>query len=194
MFLFANERRDGAVRLLRTPFEKHLYADYLTKHPEKAEAFSLFWAVQSKQLLDGLKAHYGTEISEAGAEGMRKLLEIAKEKIEFNKCEACGSRLPRMWTKVTPEVMAKDAAMEETYFFAYRYATLLIHPTVMGVDHQLHNPPQLPNMLLHVRTIVMRTVVLQWEWFRKSKTITGTAAVALNALSRAFAEPTTPLR
>lgn len=42
LVLCSNDRRSGAVRLLRTPYEKLPYASHISKHPEASRDFLMF--------------------------------------------------------------------------------------------------------------------------------------------------------
>ena len=120
MFLCENERRDGAMRLLRTPYEKYLYAHYISAHPETAEDFLHFDAIQSRALMNALEQHYGYKMSDLGKAGLDQMVKEAKASLPSNKCTECGGSLPWRWTKVTPEQMAKDAGLEYIHVLALR--------------------------------------------------------------------------
>ena len=182
VFLCANDRRDGALRLLRTPYEKFLYAHFISRHPETAEDFLCFDAVHSEQLIAGVEKHYDYKMSEQGRKGLDVLLESAKTKLKWNKCELCGHRLPRMWTKVTPEQMAKEADMESIHVLAYRYATMFIHPSWRGLEGQVQETIKLPSILVIVHRLIFETIKLQCFQLGQTTTVTGRTAEVLHRL------------
>jgi hypothetical protein len=87
-----------------------------------------------------------------------------------------------MWTKVTPEQMAKDAGLESIHVLAYRYATLFIHPSWMGLSDQLNATIQLPSIVAVVHKLVFETIKLQWLQLKKTPTITGRSAEVIQRL------------
>jgi hypothetical protein len=182
LFLCANDRRDGAVRLLWTPYEKYLYAHFIAGHPETAEDFLHFDAVQTQQLMTGLEKHYGYKMSAMGRAGLDQLLDAAKAKLQWNKCSECGSRLRRMWTKVTPEQMAEEADLESIHVLAYRYATLFIHPSWRGIEDQMRDSIKLPSILVIVYKLVLATIKLQCLELGYTERVTGRTAEVLHEL------------
>ena len=183
LFLCANERRDGAMRLLRTPYEKYLYAHFISGHPETAEDFELFNFIQSKALISGIKEQYEYEMSNKGQTALDQLVKAAQVKIKRNKCKECGESLPRMWTKVTPEQMAKAANLEAIHILAYRYATVFIHPSMIGIDAQADQSVQMPSILVIVHRLIFETIKLQWLQFKKTRKMTGRTAEVMGKLA-----------
>jgi hypothetical protein len=184
VILCANERTNGALKLLRTPYEKFLYASHISKHPETAEDFLQFDAIQSKALVTGVENHWDYQISEKGKAKLEEQFKIAQERFRRTKCSECGESGPRSWTKVTPEQMAKEAAVENIHVFAYRYATLMIHPSYRGISGQTSQTVKPPAVLGVVYKLTFETLKLQWLFFRKTKEVTGTAAHVMRALEQ----------
>ncbi len=182
VFLCANERRDGALRLLRTPYEKYLYAHFISNHPENAEDFLQFDSIQAKNLMTEFEMHYEYRMSDRGETALEKMIESARAKFRPNRCKSCGDSLPRMWTKVTPEQMARDAGLQGIHVFAYRYATLFIHPSWRGVSDQVAQSVNLPSILVIVHKLILETIKLQWLQFKKTKTISGSTAKVVHKL------------
>jgi len=180
--LCSQERRSGALRLLRTPFEKFLYASHISKNPETAQDFLMYDAIHANALMEGIVNQYGYKMSDAGRAGLDELVSLARERFKPQKCTECGAREPRMWTRVTPEQMAKAAALEDIHVLAYRYATMMIHPSVRGITGQIQNTFKLPALLVVVHRITIETLQLQWKYFKKSTTATGKTAEALQRL------------
>jgi Family of unknown function (DUF5677) len=113
LILCANERTNGSLKLLRTPYEKFLYASHVSKHPETAGDFLQFDAIQSKALLAGIENHWNYKISDKGKAKLEEQYKIAQERFKRTKCKTCGESGPRSWTRVTPEQMAKEAGVED---------------------------------------------------------------------------------
>jgi hypothetical protein len=81
----SNERRNGALRLLRTPYEKFLYASHISRHPEAAQDFRIYDGFQSKTLMAGIVDHYDYTMSEAGEAGLAAMFKLAQERFKRAK-------------------------------------------------------------------------------------------------------------
>jgi hypothetical protein len=178
----ANERTNGALKLLRTPYEKFLYASHISKHPDSAGDFLQFDAIQSKALLAGIENHWDYKISDKAKLILEEQYKIAQNQFKRSKCQECGESGPRMWTKVTPEQMAKTAGVEDIHVLAYRYATLMIHPSYRGISGQTSQAIKPPAVLGVVYKLTFETIKLQWQFFKKTVAVTGRPALVLRKL------------
>jgi hypothetical protein len=192
LVLCSNERRNGAVRLLRTPYEKFLYANHISLHPEAARDFMMFDAIQAKALLDGIEKYHHYKISAQGQMGLEAMFKVAQAHFKKTKCKQCGDTAPRMWTKVTPEEMAKEAGMEDLYTIAYRHATLMIHPTFRGITNQMQDTVKMSAILIAIFRLTHETLKLQWRTFKKNGTATGRTADVMRSLYDVIAQLSTP--
>src|ERR1017187_4439080 len=182
LILCANERTNGALKLLRTPYEKFLYASHVSKHPETAGDFLQFDAIQSKALLAGIESHWNYKISDKGKAKLEEQYKIAQERFKRTKCKTCGESGPRSWTRVTPEQMAKEAGVEDIHVLAYRYATLMIHPSSRGISGQTSGAIKPPAVLGVVYKLTFETIRLQWLFYKKTVTVTGRTAEVVRGL------------
>jgi len=187
LILCGNERTNGALKLLRTPYEKFLYSSHISRHPESAGDFLQFDAIQSTALLAGIQDHWNYKISEKGQAKLAEQYKIAQGRFKRTKCKECGESGPRTWTKVTPEQMAKEAEIEDIHVLAYRYATLVIHPSFRGISGQTSQVIKAPAVLGVVYKLTFETIKLQWMFFKKTVTVTGkTAEVVRNLQAVSF--------
>lgn len=177
--LCARDRTNGAVRLLRTPYEKFLYASHISRHPETAEDFLQYDAIQAMALSTGIEKHWDHRISETGKAKLEERYRSAQQRFKRSKCKECGESSPRSWTKVTPEQMAKESAIENIHVLAYRYATLMIHPSFRGILGQKEETVKLPAVLTVVHKLTFETIKLQWLFFKRTDSVTGKAAQVL---------------
>jgi hypothetical protein len=182
MTLCANERTNGALKLLRTPYEKFLYASHISKHPETADDFLQFHAIQSKALLAGIENHWNHTVSAKAKAKLEEQFKIAQDRFRRSKCPECGQSGPRVWTKVTPEQMANEAAVENIHVLAYRYATLMIHPSYRGISGQTSQVVKAPAVLGVVYKLTFETIKLQWLFFKKTVTVSGRTANVIRSL------------
>jgi len=181
ILLCGNERTNGALKFLRTPYEKFLYASHLSKHPETAGDFPQFDAIQSKALLSGIENHWEYTVSDNGKAKLEEQYQIAQDRFRRSKCPECGESGPRMWTKVTPEQMARDAGIENVDVLAYRYATLMIHPSYRGISGQTSQSVKPPAILGVVYKLTFETIKLQWMFFKKTVTVSGRPEVSYDS-------------
>jgi hypothetical protein len=182
--LCANERPNGALKLLRTPYEKYLYAFHISKHQETAADFLQFDAIQTRALLTGIESHWNFTISEVAKQKLAEQYKIAQSQFKRVKCPQCGESGPRMWTKVTPEQMAKEAGMEDIHILAYRYATLRLHPSYRGISEQTKEVVKPPAVLGTVYKLIFETIKLQWLFFKETVTVTGRTAEVIRKLQQ----------
>jgi hypothetical protein len=192
LVLCSNERRSGALRLLRTPYEKFLYASYISRHPEAANDFMMFDAIQAKALLGGIEKYHDYKISPVGQAGLEQMYKAAQARFKKTKCKECGETAPRMWTKVTPEEMAKEANVEDLYVLAYRHSTLMIHPSYRGLSDQMQDNLKMPAILFVIFRLTLETLKLQWTFFKKNGTASGRAADVMRQLYDVIAQVSTP--
>jgi len=182
LVLCSNERRSGALRLLRTPYEKYLYASHISHHPGAAKDFMMFDAIQAKALLGGIETYHNHKISDEGQVKLDEMFKVAQQHFKKTKCKECGESAPRMWTKVTPEQMAKQGNVEDLYVIAYRHSTLMIHPSYRGLSDQMQDNLKMPAILFAVFKLTLETLKLQWTYFKKTKTATGKTADVMRQL------------
>ena len=182
LVLCSNERKNGALRLLRPPYEKFLYASHISHCPEAARDFMMFDAIQAKALLTGIETHHKHKISQEGQVRLDEIFKIAQQHFKRTKCKECGEGVPRMWTKVTPEQMAKEADVENLHVLAYRYSTLMIHPSFRGLSEQIQDTLKMPAILSVVFELTRQTLKLQWTYFKNTMTATGKTADVIRRL------------
>jgi hypothetical protein len=85
LVLCSSERRSGALRLLRTPYEKFLYASHISRHPAAAEDFMMFDAIQAKTLLDGIEKISRLQNQPSGQAGLEAMYKIARGSFQENQ-------------------------------------------------------------------------------------------------------------
>jgi hypothetical protein len=184
LFLCRHDRKDGALRLLRTPYEKFLCAHHTSRHPEAAKDFMAFEHIQTAKLIKPLKEVHGIKVSEHSKAAVKEAAAKAKEALKIEKCKKCGSPSQHSWTKVTPETMAKEAGVIYMHLVAYVQSTSLIHARVSGLKAQMkmENSVSLPAIVTFVLTLIVKTIALQWERWKKTDTVNGRTARVVQRL------------
>ena len=88
----------GALKLIRGLFERAVALAYIVKHPEKAEKFRKYAAIQEyKSLNVALKVVTETEFNEAikgsgSADEIRKWYDKVKPEFQVTRCHKCGDK------------------------------------------------------------------------------------------------------
>jgi len=185
LFLCENDRLDGALRLLRSPYEKFLYAHFIAAHPETANDFEQFDVHQSYLLRLDLEKFNKIPISDDIRTVLEEAAKVARDKFKKSKCPECGETSERRWTKVTPQEMMEAAKVERLHTFAYRLSTLMIHPSIRGLDTQMKGIISLPAISVIVFQLIWETLKLQWTSFRKTSTATGRTADVMRKIIEA---------
>ena len=176
LFLCENDRLDGAIRLLRSPYEKFLYAHFIAGHPDAADDFEQFDDHQSYTLRMELSKFHKIPISDIVKVALEAKAKVARDKFKRSKCPICGETSERRWTKVTPQEMMEAAKVESLHTLAYRFSTLMIHPSIRGLDAQMEGAISLPSISVIVFQLIWETLKLQWASFKKNTTATGRTA------------------
>jgi hypothetical protein len=176
LFLCENDRLDGALRLLRSPYEKFLYAHFIAGHPDAAEDFEQFDDHQSYTLRMELVKFNKIPISDVVKAALEAKAKVARDKFKKSKCPTCGETSERRWTKVTPQEMMEAAKVESLHTLAYRFSTLMIHPSIRGLDVQMESALSPTSISVIVFRLIWETLKLQWASFKKNTTATGHTA------------------
>ena len=141
-----------------------------------------FDAIQARALLDGIEKSHNYRISVEGQARLEEMFKLAQQHFKKTKCKECGESGPRMWTKVTPEQMSKEAGLESLHAITYRYSTLMIHPSFRGLTDQMKDTFKMPAILFAVYRLTLETLKLQWTYFKKNDTATGRTADVMRHL------------
>ncbi len=173
VLLCDNGRNNGALRLLRTAYEKSVTAHYLWLHPECAAAFVHHENIKDASFLERL-TKFGIATSAERREQAETQAQISKRVLNIKRCSECGSRM-QSWTKVTTEQMAErtahylstlvtnqpnpgdfEARFMQIHFYCWDVATQLIHSTIKGLDLESADVIS-PGMVLYAVMEIMRS-------------------------------------
>lgn len=172
MILCCSDRPLGAMKLLRGLYERVTTAKYLTLHPEAAEAFEEFDAIDSKQVFDEVEKAYGFSLSDNAARRLNEAYENAKAKFTFGKCPSCKERKRKFWTNVPMPDMAKAVVLDHMYLDCYLVPTKLLHTTLFGSNY--HNVIQnhgLYNAIKSTHFLLMEAVLTFHKHFIKTEAL-----------------------
>ncbi len=136
LLLATNGYPSGASKLLRGFYERTVTVLYLKKHPEKAERFQHYAAIQEHRVLAAARKLFSDEQLNAAWKTVRVAdieASYVKFKAEFQrtKCKACKTmELAHSWD-VDLGTMADrvDEGMPDLYLSSYTVPTLRAHAT-----------------------------------------------------------------
>ncbi len=123
----------GALKILRTMFEKVATSAYLMQHPEECIRFRDYGVVQRFKVVSRMhklrdSAQY---VSDESYRELEKEYNSVKEQFNEKRCSRCGRGNPPSWTKLDMYNLAMKAGygLGEMLIPAYAMPNLVIHAT-----------------------------------------------------------------
>ena len=135
LLLCANGYGLGAQKLLRSVYEKAGTIDYISTHPEEAQAFDDYHWVHSNKYLGKLANPDDPQIKER-VELVRENYEKVKDQFKMTDCKKCKTKRNMIsWNKKSFDMLLKDSGtdLEKFYFDAYLEPTMQSHATMPAV-------------------------------------------------------------
>jgi len=132
----------GALKILRTMYERAVHAAYLFNHPELADLFLNYNTVHKRKAHNHLKKIFGvgTVLPPKDAQALEddfKTIELDYTEVV---CATCGTkRVQGSWTKLDLGSMANDVddGYAELYYDCYYKPTLQTHTTVASLEARM---------------------------------------------------------
>jgi Family of unknown function (DUF5677) len=179
LLMCANGYGFGAMRLLRSMYERTVTLAYLSKYPTQVNDFWDYHLVTQRKVMNRL------EDVEGEAEVEKMLGRKAMDEVEndFQKIKARfmnGKNLQISWTKKTMEQLVKDAGKEyrELYVACYVMPLLQAHPSASSIMNRLEDVGGVVNFdmksstgivvwpLICAHNLVLRVVDLHNDYFK----------------------------
>jgi Family of unknown function (DUF5677) len=143
LFLAANCYGTAALKLLRGLYERSVALAYIVKHPEKAERFVRYAAIQEKKALDRAlevvtEVQFDEAIWETTAAEIRERYEAAKAEFQVTVCNKCKHKGTAFSWDIDTAAMVRDVGEPYSKYFVgcYTIPTLHIHATLASVAHE----------------------------------------------------------
>ena len=156
----------GALKLLRSLYERTVTAKYIQQNPEKADDFFDFDALDYKAAMDAIAIESGLQMQ---AESRRNLDEAAKRaqsKYKLTPCPACNEPKRKFsWTQKSLKELAEITKVEHFYFTAWIYPTKLSHPTFYGLEQVILSKAPVYQTLNAVHALLIENLVTFWKHF-----------------------------
>jgi hypothetical protein len=165
LLLCSYDRHWGALKLLRSLFERTITLKYLAQHPAEIEAFLEFDAVDWSIILSGIEKRYSIT---AKPETTKHFHEAAGQvKSRFRRCPKCGNRKQNSWTPYSSVELAEKTGLAYLHFEGFVLPTKFIHPTYFGASQvSRDSPAPLANILKTTHILTLETVLAHGRYFQ----------------------------
>ncbi len=143
LFLAVNAFGTAAYKLLRGLYERAVALAYIVKHPEKAERFVRYAAIQEYKALNAAlkvvtEEQFDEAINQTTAAQIRELREKVKPEFQVTLCNNCGRRGTAFSWDIDVASMVHDVGdpYDKYYLGCYTIPNLHVHATLASVFHE----------------------------------------------------------
>jgi GNAT superfamily N-acetyltransferase len=161
----------GALKLLRSLFERTVTLKYIAQNPAEGEAFRDFDALDWQQILTGIEAKYALRPSE---EARRRIVEAAKaarKTYRQEPCSVCGLRKQTSWAPKSSKELADLTGLAYMHFEAFVMPSKYIHPTYFGSRGTSSDITPMNNTLKHTHALALETIITHQRYFHPREPI-----------------------
>ncbi len=113
----------GALKILRSLYERAVTLGYIAKHPDQAETFLEYHHIHKGKMLKHAKKFLGEFLDQIPPKEIKNIEELHKryeDKFQEPICKKCNKYRTRFsWSPLDLYSMAKKADMEQLYFAGY---------------------------------------------------------------------------
>ncbi len=143
----------GALKLLRSLFERTVTAKYLANHPGETNNFYDFDAIDYKSAMDAIYVESGLSMSPASRANLDHAAGEARARFKLEPCVTCH-RTTRMtsWTPRSMLELSTKTGLDYMYFTAWVLPTKLIHPSFYGLEQVILGTAPVYNTLYNVHS------------------------------------------
>lgn len=138
----------GALKVLRSMYERAVTAAYISRFPDEAKQFWKYGPIAHHKVLHHAKQLYGQAYLESvlGADHFTEAEEeYQKVRPDFEqaRCDKCKKKAMISWSEYDLATMAKKAGygLEHCYYNGYAIPTQQAHSTVLAVTSRLKQQP-----------------------------------------------------
>ncbi len=156
----------GALKLLRSLYERTVTAKYIKQNPEKADDFFDFDALDYKAAMDAIAVETGLHMRTDSRQNLEAAAKRAQSKYKLVPCPACKEPKRKFsWTEKSLRELAESTKLEYLYFTAWIYPTKLAHPTFYGLENVILSKAPIYNTLNAVHALLIENLVTFWKHF-----------------------------
>jgi hypothetical protein len=149
----------GALKLLRSLFERTVTLKYLVENPAEAQAFIDFDAIDWQQVLTGIEAKHGIRPSEETQKRIAAAAGAARKRFRQERCKECGQQKQLNWTPKSSKELAELTGLDYMHFEAFVMPSKYIHPTCFGTRASSRDVAPLNNTLKHTHALAIETIL-----------------------------------
>jgi hypothetical protein len=172
MTLTHADSHHGALKILRSLYERTVTLKYIAANPSEAEKFMDFDAIDWDQVLVEIEKLTGFGLTEPSRTNLKKRTEKARQEFKQAPCPQCGMRKQTSWTKLTAKDMASRVDMGHMHLLTFVMPSKLIHPTAWGMREVNSLEPPLYNNLHSLHELIVQLVLIHRRHFEGGKLLT----------------------
>jgi hypothetical protein len=167
MLLCCKDRHWGALKLLRSLFERTVTLKYLAQNPSDVQAFLAFDAVDWKAVLSGIEKRYGIRTQPETLARLEAAVKDVHEKFRQDPCDKCGMRKQTSWTARSSLELAQKTGLEYLHFEAFVLPSKFIHPTYFGARQlSRESPTPMHNTLKAAHALAVEIILVHQRFFK----------------------------
>jgi hypothetical protein len=167
LLLCSKDRHWGALKLLRSLFERTVTLKYLAQNPADTEAFLAFDAVDWDVVISGIEKHFGIRPKEDTQKHVQEAAKNVRQRFKQEPCKECGLRKQTSWTSRSSLELAQKTGLDHLHFEAFVLPSKYIHPTYFGTRNlsQITTTVPLYNTLKATHILTLETALAHQRYF-----------------------------
>jgi hypothetical protein len=156
----------GALKLLRSLFERTVTAKYLETHSAETVNFYDFDAIDYRSAMDAIYVESGISMSPESRANLDRAAAKARIRFKLEPCPSCN-RPARMsaWTPRSMKELSEKTGLGYMYFTAWILPTKLIHPTFYGLEEVILGNAPIYNTLYNVHSLLVELILIHQRHF-----------------------------
>ncbi|MGC9971691.1 MAG: DUF5677 domain-containing protein [Bryobacteraceae bacterium] len=187
MLLCCKDRHWGALKLLRSVFDRTVTVKYLAQNPKEVRAFVAFDAVDWKAVLSGIEKRYGIKAEAETLTRIEAAVKDFRDKFRQEPCDKCGMRKQTSWTPRSSLELAQKTGLEYLHFEAFVLPSKYIHPTYFGTRHlSRESPTPMHNTLKATHALAVETILVHQRFFKNDPLASPLALEAVQGFFRVW--------
>jgi len=165
MTLTCHDSHHGALKILRSLFERTITLKYIFENPSEAQRFMDFDAIDTEQILNGIKGLTGLGLNEPARTNLAIAARKAREAYRQDKCSGCGRPKYLGWTALNSKDMADRIDMGHLHLHAFLMPSKLIHPSYWGLRDVVSSSSPMINTLKCAHELVVQMLLVHRRHF-----------------------------
>ena len=155
----------GAQKILRTLFERTVTLKYISEHPDEAQRFLDYDAIDWELVLTGIQKTVGLGLSEPSRSNLAAAAQKARLEYKQEKCSACKKPRYLGWSSLNSKDMADRVNLGHLYLHAFLIPSKLIHPTYWGLRAAVSESSPMLNTLKCTHELMLQMTLIHMRHF-----------------------------